>query len=85
MGFQEGRHGFLVLLRGEGAGGIHQPASGCYQPGGTVQNLPLAAGTHLNRLLAPVGDGGFLLAEHALSGAGGIHQHPVEEAGESAG
>ena len=85
MGRQEGRYRPFIFLRGEGAGGIHQPPAGAHQPGRGMEDLSLPPGAHLHRLLAPVCDGGFLLAEHALAGAGGVHQHPVEKAGETLG
>ena len=79
--FQKPRHRPLVLLRGKGAGGIHQPPAGTNQRRGGTQNFRLPTGAHLHGLLTPVRDGGFLFPEHSLSGTGRVHQHPVKETG----
>ena len=81
MVFQEPRHRLLVLLRGEGAGGIHQPPAGTNQRRRGIQDFLLPPGAHLHGLLAPVRDGGLLLPEHPLPGTGCVHQHPVKESG----
>ena len=70
----------LVLLRGKGAGGIHQPSAGTQHPGGSVQNGVLPGGAQADIIHAPAGKGLGLLAKHPLAGAGSIHQHPVEVA-----
>ena len=85
VALQESRQGHLVLLGGKGAGGVHQTAAGADQLGAVVEDLRLTAGAHLHGLLAPVGDGGLFLAEHALAGAGGVDEDPVEFAGEPLG
>ena len=80
MGLQEFGDGTLVLGGGEGAGGVDQSSAGPQELGGGGQDLGLTLGAHLDRLLGPVGNGGLLLAEHALAGAGSVHQYPVEAA-----
>ena len=65
---------------GEGAGGGHQHAPLPHRQGRGIQNGPLALGAGGGALRAPLGHGGRVPAEHALPGAGGVHQHLVKEA-----
>ena len=82
ISFQKSRHAALVL-RGEGAGGVDQASAGLQHGGGAVQDVRLPPGAHGHRLRAPVLEGGVVLAKHALSGAGGVHQDSVEICGEA--
>ena len=54
---------------------VNRPAA---PPGGGVQDFHLADGAQADILLAPPGQGGGLLAEHALAGAGRVRQYGVE-------
>ena len=85
MAGQKRGHRPLILLGGEGAGGVHQTPAGGQKLRRCVQNPGLPPGAHLHQLWAPVFQGGCLLPEHPLPGAGGIHQHPVEPAGKPLG
>ena len=82
MGREERVHRHLIFLRGESAGGVDDVSAIPQSAGGIVQNLRLAGGTHSHVFRGPFVDGDLLFAEHALAGAGGVHQHPVEETGE---
>ena len=82
VGVEEPGHSALIFLRGKGTGGVDQTAAGPQHHGGGFQNLILPPGAHQHRLHAPVGHGGGLLAEHALTGTGRIHQNAVKIAGE---
>ena len=79
---QEGRHLALVLLGGEGAGGIDQLAPGGQGRRGTVQDLRAQGGALLHQGFVVLGQGCGLLAEHPLPRAGGVHQYPVEKLGQ---
>ena len=80
VGGEEPADVVLVLLPGEGAGGVHQHAPLPHRQGRGIQNGPLALGAGGGALRAPLGHGGRVPAEHALPGAGGVHQHLVKEA-----
>lgn len=82
---QESGHSALVLLRGEGAGGIDQTTTGGQKRRGRIQDSRLPPRAHLHQLRAPVGQSGGLLPEHPLPGTGGVHQHPVKPAGKPLG
>ena len=75
----------LVLLRGKGAGRIHQPASRPDHAPGPVQDLSLPSGTHGHIFLAPMASGLFVLPKHPLPGAGGVHHHLVKKTGKAQG
>ena len=47
-----------------------------------MQNFRLPPRAHQNRFLRPVRDGGLLLSEHALAGAGCVHENLIEKAPE---
>ena len=82
---KESRHRFLVLLGGKGAGGVHQPSAGPEHLRRRVQNFPLPPGAHLHQLRGPVRHRRRFFAEHALPGAGRVHQNPVKKAGKPLG
>ena len=70
---------------GEGAGGVdHLPAGG-EQVGGAVEDPVLPGGAPADICFAPFGQGDFILPVHPFPRAGGVHQHPVETAGEKGG
>ena len=47
-----------------------------------MQNFRLPPRAHQNGFLRPVGHSGLFLPEHALAGAGGVHENLIEEAPE---
>ena len=82
---EEPGDGPLVLLRGEGAGGVDDPAARGQHLDRLVQDLVLAGGTESHIPLTPLGDGRLVLAEHPLTGAGGVDDNPVKGGGEPRG
>ena len=79
VALQEGCHLSLVLFRRKGAGGVYQLPARCQHSGSTVQNFRAQPGALLHQCFAVLLPGHRLLAEHALAGAGRIHQYPVEK------
>ena len=73
----------LVFFRREGAGGVHQHSAGSQQGGSVVQDLPANGGTLAHQALVVLGQRLGLLTEHALTGAGCVHQNTVKKCGES--
>ena len=67
----------LVLLRQDGAGGVHQGSAGPHIPGGVVQNGPLEHRQGKERIGLLVPDV-RLFADDPEARAGGVHQHRVE-------
>ena len=78
---QEGRYLGLVLLRGKGAGGVDQHPARVQHRGGIFQNFRAQCGAVFHQGVIMLGRSHRLLAEHALAGAGRIHQHAVKHAG----
>ena len=79
VALQKRRHLFLVLLRRKGAGGVHQLPAGSQCCCGAVQYLCAQLCALLYQCLAVLLQRYRLLAEHSLTGAGRVHQHPVEK------
>ena len=75
---QKVRDHALVFHRRERARGVNQPPAGAEHGCGGGQNLQLAVGADGVRVLRPVGDGGLLLAEHPLAGAGGVDENFIK-------
>ena len=82
MALQEICHLALVLLGSKGAGRVDQNAARCQQSCGVVQNFPAQSGTVFYQGGAVLSGCGGFLAEHAFTGTGSVHQHPVKEARE---
>ena len=78
MQIQEVIYHHLVLLQGEGAGGIDDISSLLHCRGGALQDLLLPLGAMEHILRAPFINGVFILAEHPLAGARGVHHHKVK-------
>ena len=74
----------LVFLPVECAGGVHKPPAGAKHARRGVQNRRLARGTAHGRVRVPLRRGLRVAAKHALTGAGRVHQHAVEERGQRA-
>ena len=73
----------LVLRVVERAGGIDHRAAGAEHLRGLRQNLHLAVGTAARGVGVPFVARFRLAAEHALAGAGRVHQNAVEKRGEA--
>ncbi len=71
-------HHPLVLLGGEGAGGVDQDPPRAHQPRGLGEEALLHLGHPPGSRGPPVAHGLLVLAEHPLSGAGGVQEDPVE-------
>ena len=85
MAGQEGCDLPFVLLGGKGAGGANEDAPRRQQRRRVFQDLGAQGGAVLHQRFIVLGGGHCLLAEHALPGAGRIHQHPVKTAGPGGG
>ena len=81
---QPGEHA-LILGVVEGAGGVDQRAAGGEHGHGGFEDVELALRAARGRALAPFIDGLRLAAEHALAGAGRVHEDAVKERGEARG
>ena len=84
MRAQKFPHGSLVFQPVERARGIHQPAAGAHHARRVVQNRRLPRGAARGRVRVPLGRGLRVAAEHALAGAGRVHQHAVKKRGQRA-
>ena len=84
MRAQKFPHGALVFQPVERARGIHQLSAGAHHVRRVVQNRRLPRGAARGRVRVPLGRGFRVAAEHALAGAGRVHQHAVEKRGQRA-
>ena len=82
IGSETLRHPFdilLVLLLIEGAGRINEQSVGFEGVPDVHQNLTLSLGTTAYRLRTPFVSGLMILAEHAFSRTGSVHQYAIEQ------
>jgi len=79
VALQECGHLSLVLFRREGAGGVDQFAARREGRSGAVEDVRAQLCALLHQRFAVLGQRGRLFAEHPLTGAGRVHQNPVEE------
>ena len=84
MRAQKFPHGALVFQPVERARGIHQLSAGAHHARRVVQNRRLPRGAARGRVRVPLGRGFRVAAEHALAGAGRVHQNAVEKRGQDA-
>ena len=83
MGVEEVGNDPLVFFRCEGTGRIYQTTAGGKHLCRRTEDLRLPSCAHGDGFRAPVCNSRIFLAEHALTGAGGIYQNAVKIQGEA--